>query len=217
MALPLALAACGGDAAPRNDSATVAQQPVAVPVVVADTALAPRAAKAAPNDAAGTAATANPRIPASAAPTAAARRAMPNASHPAVVARRADSPAAVAAAEPNAPPIVTPVPVLVVPTPAVVAPPAAPAPPAVPFAIGEKLTYDVRFGPLKVGTATMTVAGIDTIRGRPAYHTVFRVKGGNLLYKVNDSYESWFDVASLASLRYIQNIDEGRYEKERHF
>ena len=103
-----------------------------------------------------------------------------------------------------------------VPPPAV-APSAVPSPARrqVPFAPGEKLTYDVRFGPLKVGTGTMEVSAIETVRGREVYHTTFRIKGGTLVYKVNDRYESWFDTQSLVSLRYRQDIDEGSYERER--
>lgn len=88
---------------------------------------------------------------------------------------------------------------------------------AVPFGTGERLVYDVRFGALKVGSGAMEVVGVETVRGRQAYHTVFRVSGGTLFYKVHDRYESWFDVATLASLRYKQDIDEGAYERERLF
>lgn len=106
--------------------------------------------------------------------------------------------------------------------PHVVSPPPAAAPrsrvvPPRPFAVGERLTYEVRFGPLRVGTATMEVLGIETIRGTPAYHTRFEVRGGNRLYRVQDRYESWFDVYDLASLRYVQDIDEGNYERHSVF
>ena len=46
-----------------------------------------------------------------------------------------------------------------------------------PFAAGEQLAYDVQFGPLKVGTGTMEVRGVENVRGRQAYHTVFRING----------------------------------------
>jgi hypothetical protein len=46
---------------------------------------------------------------------------------------------------------------------------------------------------------------------------VFSVRGGTLFYKVHDRYESWFDVGSLSSLRFKQEIDEGSYERERTF
>ncbi len=86
-----------------------------------------------------------------------------------------------------------------------------------PFAIGEKLTYNAKVNFFHAGTATMTVVGIDTIRGHTAYHTVFDLHGGIPFYRVNDHYESWFDTTSLVSLRYKQNIDEGNYERERDY
>ena len=89
--------------------------------------------------------------------------------------------------------------------------------PAHPFAVGERLVYDVKFGPLTVGTATMQVLGVESVRGRQAYHTRFEVRGGNRLYRVADRYESWFDARSLASLRYLQDINQGNYTRESLF
>ena len=86
-----------------------------------------------------------------------------------------------------------------------------------PFEVGERLVYDVKFGPLSVGTATMEVLGIEQVRGIPAYHIVFEVRGGNRLYRVEDRYESWFDTRTLASLRYVQNIREGGYRRNSVF
>jgi hypothetical protein len=69
---------------------------------------------------------------------------------------------------------------------------------AVPFGPGERLTYEVRFGVLKVGTGTMEIDDLATVRGREAYHSRFRVRGGTFFYKVDDLFESWFDTRSLA-------------------
>ena len=91
------------------------------------------------------------------------------------------------------------------------------APAAVPFAAGERLTYDVKFGFLHVGNGSMEVAGIDSVRGRQAWHTIFQVRGGTLFYKVNDRLESWIDVRHLVSLRHWQQLSEGRRERERKF
>ena len=63
----------------------------------------------------------------------------------------------------------------------------------------------------------MEVAGVDSVRGRAAWHTVFTVRGGTLFYKVNDRLESWIDVHSLVSLRHWQELSEGRRERERRF
>jgi hypothetical protein len=85
----------------------------------------------------------------------------------------------------------------------------------VPFVVGERLVYDVKFGPLKVGTGSMEIMGVEQIRGRDTWHAKFRVKGGTFFYKVNDTYESWIDTAHVHSLRYKQDINEGRYDRER--
>ena len=84
-----------------------------------------------------------------------------------------------------------------------------------PFHVGEKLTYNAKVNFLHVGTGTMRVVGIDTVRGHTTYHTSFDVHGRMLFFSVNDHYESWFDTASMVSLRYKQSIDEGSYEAER--
>ena len=85
---------------------------------------------------------------------------------------------------------------------------------SVPFAVGEELVFHARFGKLPAGTARMRVDAIDTIRGRPAYHVIFAVDGGIPLFRVHDRYESWIDVVTLSSLRYTQQISEGRYHRE---
>jgi hypothetical protein len=84
---------------------------------------------------------------------------------------------------------------------------------AVPYAVGEELTYRATFSGIRAGTARMRVDGIELVRGRPAYHVVFSVDGGVPLFRVHDRYESWIDVETLASLRHRQQISEGRYHR----
>ena len=83
----------------------------------------------------------------------------------------------------------------------------------VPYNVGEELTYSASFGVIHAGTARMRVDGVESVRGRPAYHVVFTLDGGIPFFRVHDRYESWIDVASLASLRYKQQISEGRYHR----
>jgi Protein of unknown function (DUF3108) len=87
----------------------------------------------------------------------------------------------------------------------------------VPFDTGERLTYDVRFGGIKVGTGRMEVVGTQDIRGREAWHTRFTVKGGIPLYRVNDRMESWIDTRTFQSLRFVQDLEEGTRDKERYY
>ena len=90
-------------------------------------------------------------------------------------------------------------------------------PVARPFVPGERLSYDVYFGAIKVGTGSMEVRGIDTVRGRPAYHTAFSLNGGIPFYKVDDVFESWFATDDLASLRFNQDQNEGTKERQHRY
>ena len=87
----------------------------------------------------------------------------------------------------------------------------------VPFAVGERLDYDVKFGPMHVGSGSMEVLGNENVRNRPTWHIMFRVKGGTFFYKVDDRFESWIETTSLSSLRHKQDINEGRRDRERVF
>lgn len=87
----------------------------------------------------------------------------------------------------------------------------------VPWGVGERLGYDVKFGILRAGSATLEVPEIVDVRGRPAYHAVFHVRGGTFFYKVDDTYESWFDTTSLASLRFYQNQRDGGKSRVKHY
>ena len=85
---------------------------------------------------------------------------------------------------------------------------------AVPWRVGERSQYEVRFGKLKVGSGSIEVVQLDNVRGREAWHTRFRVSGGTFFYKVNDVLESWFDARTLASLRFVKDQEEGRSDRE---
>jgi len=87
----------------------------------------------------------------------------------------------------------------------------------VPFGVGERLEYDVKYSNVRVGSGTMEVSGIAHVRGRETYHTVFTVRGGNIFYRVNDRYESWIDTRTGNSLRYRQDQHEGSRDVERLF
>jgi len=85
----------------------------------------------------------------------------------------------------------------------------------VPFTVGERLDYDVKFSWKSVGRGTMEVREISEVRGRPTWHTVFTIKGGIPFFRVDDSMESWFDVFTLSSRRFHQRINEGGYKRTR--
>jgi hypothetical protein len=87
----------------------------------------------------------------------------------------------------------------------------------VPFGTGERFDYEVRLGSLKVGNSAMEVRGVETIRGREAWHTAFWLKGGTFFYRVNDIFESWIDVETFSSLRFVKQLEEGTDDREQRY
>jgi hypothetical protein len=89
----------------------------------------------------------------------------------------------------------------------------APPAPSKTLTVGERLVYEVKFGPLRVGRASMEVLGIEEVRGHRAWHTRFQVTGGTLFFRVNDVLESWIDVETFSSLRFRQQLSEGSRDR----
>src|SRR3989442_118680 len=88
---------------------------------------------------------------------------------------------------------------------------------AVPFPVGERLVYQAKFGLFNVGTATMEVAGLDTVRGTETVHLVFSISGGALWYHIEQKLESWVGRGDFRSRRFWNRTDEKGKTWERKF
>lgn len=88
---------------------------------------------------------------------------------------------------------------------------------SVPFSVGERADYDVKFGAVRVGSASTLVKDIVDVRGISAWHTVFQLKGGTFFYRVNDVFESWIDRSSFSSLRFHQTQQEGSSDRQKRY
>lgn len=86
---------------------------------------------------------------------------------------------------------------------------------AVPFGAGERMEYVARWGPQHVGRGSMEIIGIDDVRGKPAVHTAFRLKGRMMFFSANYMLESWIDQTNFTSLRFTQDNDEDASEKDK--
>jgi hypothetical protein len=85
-----------------------------------------------------------------------------------------------------------------------------------PFGVGEQATYRVGFGIIRnVGSGSMKVVAVDTVRGHPSYHMQFRLQGGIPGARVNNRFDSWLDAAGLFSRRFEQDTHEVRYKRQR--
>ena len=81
-----------------------------------------------------------------------------------------------------------------------------------PFHVGEKLTYQIFWGPFVVGRASTEVAGIEPVNGHDCYHLIASGKTtgfADLLFPVDDRSDSWLDVEQLFTRRYRQKRSEG--------
>jgi hypothetical protein len=93
---------------------------------------------------------------------------------------------------------------------------------SVPFSIGEKLTYQIFWGPFVVGRATLEVAGIEPVDGYNCYHLVAKAKTSGLidaLFPVDSTAESWLDCDGLFARRYREDRSEGKRHRntESHY
>ncbi|OGS38283.1 MAG: hypothetical protein A2506_06800 [Elusimicrobia bacterium RIFOXYD12_FULL_66_9] len=81
----------------------------------------------------------------------------------------------------------------------------------------EKNVFEVSWGLLKVGEATLGVDKIVTFNGRAAYHIVSEARSNSFcdtFYQVRDLNESWLDARTLTSLGYSKKLREGHFFRD---
>lgn len=85
------------------------------------------------------------------------------------------------------------------------------------FKVGEKLTFDVKYGFVTAGIAEMAIPKIVKITGRETYNVTFKVSSVptfDAFYKVRDRYETFIDTEGLFPWRFEQHIREGGYSRD---
>ena len=87
----------------------------------------------------------------------------------------------------------------------------------VPFGPGEHLVYRVKVGIFTAGYGYMSVLGTEDVRDHPSYRVEMGIQGGLGPLKVHDTYQSWVDVSTLQSWRFIQDIHDIGYHSYRHY
>jgi hypothetical protein len=81
----------------------------------------------------------------------------------------------------------------------------------------ERLIYDVSWGIVAVGRATLEVREAVRFNGVPAYHVVSEANSNafcNTFYQVRDLNESWMDARAITSLGYSKKLREGRFYRD---
>jgi hypothetical protein len=85
------------------------------------------------------------------------------------------------------------------------------------FMVGEKLVFDVSYGMITAGEATLAIPEAVPVDGRETYAVEVRVNSlpsFSWIYKVEDIYRSFIDTQSIAPLRFEQRIREGTYSRD---
>jgi hypothetical protein len=87
------------------------------------------------------------------------------------------------------------------------------------FQPDEKITYTVFYNVvgiyLNAGTATFTTLS-DKFQNNDVFHVVGEGKTNphyDWIFKVRDRYESYFDAKDLQPLKFVRNVNEGKYSK----
>lgn len=92
-----------------------------------------------------------------------------------------------------------------------------PPPAERPFGVGEAFHYTARLGILSLGSASMEVAALDTVRGKATYLFRFSLNAGNALWRSNSKLESWTTVDSLLSLKFRNDNNENGRSRLREY
>jgi len=82
------------------------------------------------------------------------------------------------------------------------------------FQEGEDLTFQIRWGVITGGYATLSIPSIDRVGNEQAYHILSEARSTGMVdafYHVRDKNEAWLDTAWPRSLRYSKKILEGKY------
>ena len=85
------------------------------------------------------------------------------------------------------------------------------------FIDGEKYNYNVFFGPIKMGKASLETKPIEFINNQEVYHFHFSVKTsklGDRLYKIRDEIHSWIDKEGLYLVKQEKKIREADFRRQ---
>ncbi|MFN8651484.1 MAG: DUF3108 domain-containing protein [Gemmatimonadales bacterium] len=92
-----------------------------------------------------------------------------------------------------------------------------PAPQSYPFQVGEKFQYAAKLGILRLGTAWMSVTGVDTVRGHESFIFEFGLDASAPFYKSKNILQSWTGTQDLVSRRFHQDLVENGKPRKRYF
>ncbi len=83
-----------------------------------------------------------------------------------------------------------------------------------PFGVGERLTFEIKYGFVSAGAAVLGIPEITRERGRDCYHIVSVAESNaffSIFFPVRDVVESLLDTRELVSLKFEKRLSEGDF------
>lgn len=87
------------------------------------------------------------------------------------------------------------------------------------FKVGEKLTFDIRYGPVVAGSSTMSITKITKVKDYEAFKIVTEARSSaffSAFFKVRDRVESYVDRDGLFTWRFEKHLREGKYHADQY-
>lgn len=89
--------------------------------------------------------------------------------------------------------------------------------PLPPFGPGEALFFDVQYGFVKAGEASLQVVSSETVQGRRVWRIVSQARSllwMDPVFKVRDTHQSLWDPDSHSSVGFVQDMKEGLFRRQ---
>jgi hypothetical protein len=86
-----------------------------------------------------------------------------------------------------------------------------------PFKVGERFQYAAKLGILRLGTAWLSVTGIDTVRGAESFVFEFGLETTTMLYKSRNVMQSWTGTQDLISRRFHKDTFENGKARQYYY
>lgn len=83
--------------------------------------------------------------------------------------------------------------------------------------VGEELKFEIRWGVVRAGTATMEITDLTDFEGHPCYHVNASAESNSVfdkIYPVRDTFESLMDVKDLRSWAFKKHLREGKFRRD---
>lgn len=83
--------------------------------------------------------------------------------------------------------------------------------------VGEDLQFEIKWGVVPAGTASMRLVGLESFEGNPSYHVIANATSNSVfdkIYPVRDHFESYMDENDLRSRAFKKHLREGTFRRD---